>query len=69
MGRIASSIGLITGIPIEDTVNQLLAVSARPRDRLIERTEQLQAQQVAVTELTASAIAVQLAIQNLADPA
>lgn len=65
MGRIASSIGLITGIPIEDTVNQLLAVSARPRDALLRRTEQLQTQQVAITELSASAIGVQLAIQNL----
>jgi flagellar hook-associated protein 2 len=65
MGRITSSVGLITGIPIEDTVNQLLSLSARPRDLLIGRTEQLQEQQVAITELTASVIGIQLSIQGL----
>ena len=65
MGRIQSSVGLVTGIPITDTVEQLLAFSARPRDLLVSRNEKLQAERVAVSELTALVIGVQFAIDNL----
>ncbi len=65
MGRIQSNIGLITGVPIQDTVNQLMQVSARPRDLLISRTKSLTEQQVAVNGLTALVIAIQLAAKNL----
>lgn len=65
MGRITSSVGLVTGVPIADTVDQLIAISARPRDLLVQRTETLQAEQLGIAELTASTIAVQLSIQNL----
>ena len=34
MGRIQSSVGLITGIPIQDTVDQLIKLAAKPRDLL-----------------------------------
>ena len=53
MGQIQASVGLVTGVPIEDTINQLIAVSARPRDALAARTQGLQDEQVAITELTA----------------
>ena len=36
MSRITSSVGLITGIPIEETVNKLMAVAARPRELVVE---------------------------------
>jgi flagellar hook-associated protein 2 len=65
MARIQSSVGLTTGVPIVDTVEQLLAISARPRDLLMERTSQLRAQQVAVTELTALIVGVQFSIDKL----
>jgi flagellar hook-associated protein 2 len=39
MGRLQSSIGLITGTNITGTVDQLIAISARSRDRLVFRTE------------------------------
>ena len=65
MGRIQSNVGLITGFPITDTVDQLVAISARPRDLLASRTEGLQQQQVAVTELTALVIGVQFSFQQL----
>ena len=65
MSGIQSSIGVITGIPIQDTVDQLIAISARPRDLLVSRTAQLKQQQVAITELTALVIGVQLASDNL----
>ncbi len=65
MGRIQSSVGLITGIPISETVDQLLAVSAQPRDLLISRNEALQAERLAVSELTAGVIGVQFAMTSL----
>ena len=69
MGRLQSSVGLITGIPIADTIQQLLAISARPRNRLIERTDQLRSQQVAVNSLAAGVIGVQFAGARLGDSA
>jgi flagellar hook-associated protein 2 len=65
MGRIQSSIGLITGTDIAGTVDQLIALSGRPRDRLISRTHTLQLEQQALAELTASVIGVQLAGNQL----
>ncbi len=60
MGRIQSNVGLITGIDIQKTVDQLIAVSAQPRDRLESRVKGFQGQQVAVNELTALVIGIQL---------
>ncbi len=59
----------MTGVPIEDTVNKLLAISARPRDLMVSRVAALKQQQVAVTSLTASVIAIQLAARNLGQSA
>ncbi len=66
MGRIQTNIGLISGIPIQDTVDKLMELSARPRDMLAERTAELQAEQVAITELTALLVSVDVAATNLA---
>jgi flagellar hook-associated protein 2 len=52
-------------VPIADTVDQLIAISARPRDLLMQRNQRLQAEQIGVTDLTASVIGVQLSIQSL----
>ena len=65
MGRLTSSVGLVTGVPIQSTVDQLIAIKARPRDILLGRTQQLRNEQVAVTDLTASVIGVQFAVQSL----
>jgi flagellar hook-associated protein 2 len=62
MGRIQSSVGLVTGLQIEDTVKQLMALAAQPRDTLALRQKAVQAQQAAVTDLTALVLGVQLAI-------
>ncbi len=67
MGRIQSSIGLITGVPIADTVDQLIALSARPRDLLVNRTAQISQEQVAITELTALLIGVQFQANKLGE--
>ncbi len=65
MGRLSSSIGLITGTDIVGTVDQLIAISAQPRDRLVARTEKLQEQQAALSELTALVIGVELSAKRL----
>jgi flagellar hook-associated protein 2 len=65
MGRIQSNIGLMTGIDIGKTVDQLISVSAQPRDRLQTRVKGLETQQIAINELTAMVIAVQLQTNRL----
>jgi flagellar hook-associated protein 2 len=64
MGRIQSSVGLVTGIQIEETVNQLMQLAAQPRETLAARQKVLQAEQAAVTDLTALTLGVQLAIRR-----
>jgi len=66
VGRIQSNVGLITGVPIRETVDKLMAVAARPRDRLLAQTKTLGDQQVAVNGLMALTISLQLAAKNLA---
>ncbi|MCC9658683.1 flagellar filament capping protein FliD [Rhodopirellula halodulae] len=61
MARLQSSIGLITGTDIVGTVDQLMAINGRPRDRILAKTEELQGQQQQIASLTASVIGVQLA--------
>lgn len=68
MGRIQASTGLVTGLPIEQTVDQLMAISARPRDRLLRRNQALEAQQMAIAELTAAVIGIQLSSDRLRLP-
>ena len=65
MGRIQSNIGLITGMPIGDIVAQLMALAGTPRDMLVNRTTLLQAEEVAVSELTASLYSVKFTTDNL----
>lgn len=67
MGRIQTSIGLITGTDIQGTVDQLIALSGIPRDRLVARNDTLGQQQDGLSQLTASVIAVQLSGDRLAE--
>ena len=64
MGRIQSSVGLVTGIEIEETVNKLMQLAAQPRETLAARQKVLQAEQAAVTDLMALTLGVQLAIRR-----
>jgi flagellar hook-associated protein 2 len=66
MGRITSSVGLISGLPITDLVNQLMTLQARPRDLLVSRTQSLQSQQTALSEITGLLLSVQITARNLA---
>jgi len=65
MGRIQTNIGLITGIPIGETIDQLMQLAAKPRDLLTERTDDLTAERVAITDLTATLVSVKFASDNL----
>lgn len=65
MGRIQSNVGLTSGIDIQKTVEQLLSLSAQPRDRLQTRIKSFQAQQVSINELTALTIGIQLQSDRL----
>ena len=65
MGRIQSNIGLITGLPIQDTVDQLMAVQARSRDLVVARGKELLREREAIATLTAKALAVQFAAARL----
>lgn len=65
MARIQSSVGIVSGIPIKDTVDQLVALQGLARDRLVSRNKVLGAQQAALTDLTALTLGVQFAIRRL----
>lgn len=65
MGRITSSVGLISGLQIEETVTQLMAVAARPRDLLKARTDALKQEQAALDTLGSRLLAFQFAVNKL----
>jgi len=65
MGRIQSSIGVITGMPIMDTVDSLMELAARPRELLMTRNTRLQAEQLALNGLAASLLSVKYITDNL----
>jgi flagellar hook-associated protein 2 len=65
MGRIQSNIGLVTGMEIGDTVDKLMELASKSRDLLASRNEEIQQEQVAVTELSALLMSVRYVTKNL----
>lgn len=65
MGGLQSSVGLISGIPIQDTIDQLISISGIPRDNLEVRNAKLRQRQAALSEVLASVIAVQISSETL----
>jgi flagellar hook-associated protein 2 len=65
MGRIQSSVGLISGIDSGALIEQLLAVSARPKQSMEQRLESLTGQRQSVTELMTLLIGLQLTARQL----
>ncbi|MHB1036272.1 MAG: flagellar filament capping protein FliD [Pirellulales bacterium] len=65
MGRIQSNIGLISGVPIKDTVDKLIAIQGRSRDLLVNKNKSLESEQVAVTGLTALLASLEYMTNNL----
>ncbi|MEX2317330.1 MAG: flagellar filament capping protein FliD [Pirellulales bacterium] len=66
MSRIQSSIGLITGIPIEETVAKLMAIAARPRELLAARTRTIDTERLAISNLTSLMLAFEFEVNRLA---
>ncbi len=65
MGRIQTNIGLITGVPIMDLVDQLMELSAVNRDRLASRTDKLREEQMAVGTLGSLVYATRVSVNAL----
>jgi flagellar capping protein FliD len=65
MSRINSSVGLITGLKIDETVKQLMAVAARPRDILKNRNDALKQEQTALDALGSRLLGFQFATNKL----
>ncbi len=65
MGQIQSSVGLVTGVQIQDTVDKLMKINAIPRTNLANRTTGLTKEQTAITTLTTLVIGVQLTTDRL----
>lgn len=65
MSRIQSSVGLISGIPIQETVDKLMEVAFQPKNILTDRTNLLQSEQAAVTQLTSLIVAFQFEASKL----
>ncbi len=65
MGRIQSNVGLITGIPITETVEQLISVAARPREILTTRTQGLQQEQLAINSLSSRLLSLKFDLGKL----
>ncbi|QDT72280.1 flagellar filament capping protein FliD [Lacipirellula limnantheis] len=65
MARISSSVGLVTGLNIQDTVKQLMAVAGRPRDMLKTRTDDLKQEQIAFDTLGSKLLSFQFAANKL----
>ncbi len=57
MAGLSSSTGLITGIPIQDTVDKLMKVASQPHDLLDTRNKTLQSEQLAVSKLSSLVLA------------
>ena len=51
MAGIQASSGLITGIPIQDTVDKLMTIASQPKDNLVNRTKSLQSEKLAITQI------------------
>lgn len=65
MGSITSGIGLVSGIDIQGLVDRLIAVEARPRDQLLARVGNLDAQRTAFLDISARITALLTNVRTL----
>ena len=68
MSGIQASTGLISGLPIEDTVNQLMAVAGQRRDLVTGRTQELQAELAALDQVESRLLGLQFAVSQFRQP-
>ncbi len=67
MGQITSSVGIISGIPTADLIDQLLALEARPKELEQKRSAILTSQQVAFQQINAQILGLKLSADQLAN--
>ena len=60
MGQISTGVGLISGLPIADIIDQLIAIESRPKQFVESRIAVLQSQQVAFQDINAKLLALKL---------
>ena len=60
MGQITSGVGQISGLPISDIIDQLIAIEARPKQIVEQRIAVLQSQQIAFQDINAKLLALKL---------
>ena len=66
MGRITTSVGLISGLNISEIVDQLVGIAAIPRDTIAARNKDMQSQQTAIGALSAKLLGMQFDLGKLA---
>ena len=67
MGRITTGVGLISGFPIADVVDQLIALEARPLNLTNIRIQETQAQRTAFLDINARLLGLKSASSQLND--
>ncbi|MBX7166522.1 MAG: flagellar filament capping protein FliD [Pirellulales bacterium] len=65
MASITASTGLISGIDYQKTIDQLIAIQARPQSLLKQLSKQTESEQTAVTNLAAMLLSLQFQARNL----
>lgn len=65
MGQITTGVGLISGLDINNIVEQLIAIDARPRDLVTQRNAVIQSQQVAFQDINARLLALKGSADSL----
>ena len=66
MGTIQTTVGLMTGINIQELVDKLMEISARPKTMLEDRNKTLQEQQTALGTLAGLLYAIKMPVSTLA---
>ncbi len=68
MGQITTGIGLISGLPIGDLVDQLMQIEAQPRRRIEQRNTVLQSQEAALQSVNAKLLSLKSSAFELSRP-
>ena len=62
---ISSGVGLISGIPIADLIDQLMTIESRPKALLVQRNILLQSQEIAFQDINAKLLALKFSSDSL----
>lgn len=68
-GSISSGIGLVSGLPINSIIDQLIAIQGRPLSILQNRVAQVKTQRTVLAEVSARLLGLQSAIARFDEPA